>query len=269
MKKKVSIILPYYNRKELILNTLKSFEFFYSNYDNLEIIIVDDFSSENERLDNVLNFNLNIKLIRLKTKNGINPCYPYNVGVRNSVGDIIILSSPETFHTTNMFELTNNFENLNDSTYILMSVFCLTDLTLIKDLLVNFEDNIENFNLNKEFFEKNLGELGYSFNNKLGSWYLHSIHKPSGLNFLSAISRNTYFELSGFDERFRFGTGYDDDEFKERLLENNLDFIYYDNICAIHVNHEIVNNLPPTTNYNLFIQTKKNKYLKNNSWGIN
>ena len=43
-------------------------------------------------------------------------------------------------------------------------------------------------------------------------------------------------------------------------------FIYYDNANAIHVNHEIVHNLPPTTNYNLYI--KNDPYLKNDKWGL-
>ena len=49
--KKISIILPYYNRKTLLLHTLKSFEHFYCDK-NIEIVIVDDSSDEEERLEN-------------------------------------------------------------------------------------------------------------------------------------------------------------------------------------------------------------------------
>jgi len=269
MNKKVSIILPYYNRKKHILNTLESFNYFYGDKykDLLEIVIVDDTSNQEHRLEDSLNFNLNIKLIRLENKNGINPCYPYNVGVRESSGDIIILSSPETFHTTNIFKITNNFEELNNNTYLLLSVFCLTDLTLVDQLFENFDKNIKQFNENKFLFKENLGEFGYSFNNKYGSWYLHSEIRHSGLNFFTALTKEKYYEISGFDERFRFGTGYDDDEFRDRLIQSGISFIYYDDALGIHVNHEIVNNSPPTTNHNLYQETKVNKYLKNNLWG--
>jgi glycosyltransferase involved in cell wall biosynthesis len=269
MSKKVSIILPYYNRKKHILNTLESFNYFYGhNYkDLLEIVIVDDASDKEHRIDDLLDFNLNLKLINLKNKNGINPCYPYNVGVRESSGDIIILSSPETFHSTNIFKITNNFEKLNINTYLLFSVFCVTDLTLIDNLFDDFNNNIESFNKNEILFKQNLGEFGYPFNNKYGSWYLHSQIRPSGLNFFTAITKKKYYEISGFDERFRFGTGYDDDEFRDRLIESGSNFIYYDDALGIHVNHEIVNNHPPTTNNILYQETKVNKYLKNDLWG--
>ena len=108
---KVSIILPYYNRKALILLTLKSFEHFYCEQD-VEVVIVDDGSDDDHRLEDSLDFNLDIKLIRLDNKNGINPCYPYNVGVRESSGDILILSSPETFHTTNVFRNIKQLQGL-------------------------------------------------------------------------------------------------------------------------------------------------------------
>lgn len=251
--RKVSIILPYYNRKELILRTLKSLEDFYQN-ENVEIIIVDDVSDNEHRLEGELTFNLDIKLIRLEVKNGVNPCYPYNVGVRESKGDILILSSPETFHTTNMYSISNNFNNLTDDNYILFSVFCLTDLSIIDKIDV------------ERFFD-NLGENGYQFNNNYGSWYTHSEYRPSGLNFFTAITRNKFYEMSGFDERFRFGTGYDDNEFKDRLVESNTEFIYIDGAIAIHVNHEVINNMPPTTNLEIYTNSKVDKYKKNDLWG--
>lgn len=264
---KVSIILPYYNRKDLILNTLKSFEYFYKNK-NVEIVIVDDVSSDEHRLENNINFNLNIKLIRLASKTGINPCYPYNVGVRESSGDIIILSSPETFHTTDIFEVSNNFKELNDDTYLLFSVFCLTKPDLINSFKgSDFKECLEIFNEIKPNLFNNLGENGYNFNNNFGSWYTHSTHRPSGLNFFTALTRNKFYELSGFDERFRGGTGFDDDEFKIRLLESGVEFKYNDDAIGIHINHEVVNNMAPTTNQNIYNISRNNKYLKNELWG--
>jgi hypothetical protein len=114
---------------------------------------------------------------------------------------------------------------------------------------------------------EDLGENGYSYNNRFGSWYTHSIYRPTGLNFLAALTRNKFYELSGFDERFRNGTGFDDDEFRDRLLESGTIFNYIDNAIGVHINHEIVNNLPPTTNQDLYNITRIDKYLKNELWG--
>lgn len=261
-----SIILPYYNRKSLLINTLSSFVKFYSKRNDLEIIIIDDGSSVEHKLDDAIKkFNtLKIKLINLgskKNKMQVNPCYPYNVGVRNSSGKILILSSPETFHTTDMFEITNNFEKLSDSSYLLLSVFCSTSNELTESIIEN------NFIINDNNREKLLSNVNKDkFNNEYGSWYLHSIFRKTDLNFFSCITRKTYYDLCGFDERYRNGTGYDDNEFLNRLKNIADKFIYYDNANAIHVNHEIVHNLPPTTNYNLYI--KNDPYLKNDKWGL-
>lgn len=265
---KVSIILPYYNRRDLILLTLRSFEYFYSDK-NLEVVIVDDCSSEQHRLENHLDFNLDIKLVRLENKNGINPCYPYNVGVRESSGEILILSSPETLHTRSIYEVSNNFSDLNDNSYLLFSVFCLTVPTIISNIkqMTTFKDVLDSINLVEPEFHKNLGERGYPFNNNFGSWYTHSQYRPSGLNFFTAITRNRYYELSGFDERFRGGTGFDDDEFRDRLIEAGVQFKYLDGGLGIHINHEVVNNMSPTTNSGLYNRTRTEKYQKNDTWG--
>ncbi len=263
----VSIILPYYNRLPLLINTMRSFEHFYIDKD-VEVIIVDDGSSDEHRLDNY-EFKIKTKIIRLENKNGINPCYPYNVGVRHSSGDTLILSSPETFHTKDMFSITNNFSELKNDTYLLFSVFCITQNDMINEVLTEPDFNLVANKMRNSIpkFYSYLGENGYPFNNKFGSWYLHGQIRPSGLNFFTAITREKYYEMSGFDERFRFGTGFDDNEFKDRLLISNTKFIYYDNAVAIHVNHEVVNNSAPTTNQSVYQQSIIDKYKKNSEWG--
>ena len=51
---KYSIILPYYNRKQLLTTTLLSFEKFYKSREDIEIIIIDDGSNENHRLNTLV-----------------------------------------------------------------------------------------------------------------------------------------------------------------------------------------------------------------------
>jgi len=253
MSKTVSLILPYYNRKELLKKTLDSFQYFYQNDPHLEIVIVDDYSNEECRVEDLIKkYDLNILLVRIQQKNGINPCYPYNLGVRQSKGNIIVLSSPETFHTTNMFKVSDNFEELSDKTYLQFSVFCL-----VKEM----EE------IDKKKFYENLGETGYPYANRYGSWYTHSKIQSSCLNFFSAITRSNYIRLSGFDERFRYGTGYDDEDFKLRVLNLINKVIWFDGAEAIHIDHEIVDNQPPTTNQDVFNKTRKDIYKFNSNWG--
>lgn len=272
MNKKVSVILPYYNRKTLLINTLDSFSMFYEN-NNLEVVIVDDCSSEDQRLEEFVKKyqNLKIILIRLDKKDGINPCYTYNVGVRYSTGEIVILTSPETFHTSNMFDISNNFSDMKDNSYLLFSVFCLTKSNL-KEKMWNenivFKDKLQIIKDNEKFFFKDLGCNGYPYNNNYGSWYLHSNIRPTGLNFFSALTRNLYNELSGFDERFRYGTGCDDEEFRIRVFNSVRDIIYYDSAVAIHVDHEIVKSGDQVSNKGIFKKTRIDMYKKNDNWGL-
>ena len=56
---KFSIVMAYYNRKPQLINTLKQFNTYYTGY-NLEVIIIDDYSDINHRIevDDLINFDL-------------------------------------------------------------------------------------------------------------------------------------------------------------------------------------------------------------------
>jgi len=87
----VSVIICAYNPEKTIADTLKSV--FKSSYKNLEVIVIDDASTDNT-LDLCKNFPL--KIIKLKENRG--PAFSRNVGVRSVKGKIIIfLDSDVTF----------------------------------------------------------------------------------------------------------------------------------------------------------------------------
>lgn len=266
----VSIILPYYNRKQYLKVTLDSFEYYYSNRKNLQIVIVDDGSSPDDMPNDIIGqYNLWIKLIRIENKKGINPCYPNNVGVRNSDGDVIVLSSPEVMHTRNMFEASNNFEKLTNNSYLQFSAFCVTDIDIKNTLLSNdvlFKDKESLINNKIPDFYKDLGCNGYPFNNNIGSWYTHSEIKNDCFNFLSACTRDTYFNLSGFNEVFVKGTGYDDTDFRDRMLKYvDSNVVWYDDFVAIHIDHPACSS---DNNTNLLLYNKAQAYKKNDTWGL-
>lgn len=273
---KVSIVMPYYNRRSLLKVTLDSYNYFYKDRKDLEIVIVDDGSIPSQRLEDFIKvYPLDIKVIYLRQKGPvkyINPCYPYNVGVRHSSGDIIVLTSPEIFHTTNMFNVSNNFDKLHDDSYLLFSVFCITTKSLIHQLthdVLPFERKLKMVKGVSYVFYEGLGANGRdSFNNAYGSWYTHSVHRHTCLNFLSALTRKLYFNLGGFDERFRYGISYDDEEFKIRLLRRVKQLVWLDDALAIHINHEIVPG-PKKANSDLIALVKRNTmiYNNNNNWG--
>jgi glycosyltransferase involved in cell wall biosynthesis len=270
---KISLLLPTYNRKYLLYNSLKSFQHFYSHNNLLEIVLVDDCSAEKHQFPTVCEDfpTLNIKYLRIDKKYGFNPSLAYNVAARNASGDIFLLSSPETFHTCNILEICDNFNGFGTYDYYLFSVFCLTHkdfrpLMLNENLSV--EHKLNELNSFKNEFYTNLGCNGYSFNNNFGSWYLHEEIKPSKLNFLTAMSRDLYYDISGFNQAFMRGTGYDDTDFLNRLEPHIQNYKWFDAL-ALHIDHDLAANIPQNSNRALYESLCKNQtYKKNNNWGI-
>lgn len=271
--KSVSVLLPYYNRKEYLEVSLDSFTHFYSGQD-IEFIIVDDGSDPRHQLNGVVDQydKINIKLIRLDNKIGANPSRPYNVAARHAKGEILILSSPETIHTKSILNEANLFDGMSYNDYLCFSVFCPTQPAVTSRLLAKetFDQKLSYIDSIRNSFHTEVGSPPLaSFANQHGSWYLHSTHRPSHLNFLTAICARKYNDLCGFDERF-VGTGYDDNEFLDRVLPNAL-IKYYDGFEAIHVNHPPVYGTGnPISNQQMYSSIKTGMIGKwtDKGWGL-
>ena len=120
---KVSIVFAYHNRKEQLLVTLKTIE--NSQYKNLEIIIIDDGSEANQRLENIINnYKFLIKLKRLDpvNKSYHNSCVPYNYGLELATGKILIIQNPEVCHINDIISYVVKNLTINDY----MSFSCLS-----------------------------------------------------------------------------------------------------------------------------------------------
>jgi glycosyltransferase involved in cell wall biosynthesis len=269
---KSSLLLPTYNRKDLLYNSLKSFEYFYGNNESFEIVLVDDCSAEKHQFPTVCEDfpSLNIKYFRIDKKYGFNPSLAYNVAARIATGDVFILSSPETFHTCNILELCNNFEDFQTYDYYLFSVFCLTHneyRPLMRNENLPIENKLEQFDSFKHELYLNLGCNGYYYNNNFGSWYLHEVIKPSQLNFLTAMSKDLYYELSGFNQAFMRGTGYDDTDFLNRLQPLIKNYKWFE-AEALHIDHDLAANIPQNSNFVVYQSLCQNQtYKKNDNWG--
>ena len=80
----VSVIIPTYNRFDLLLKSIDSI--INQTYKNFEIIIVDD-CSDDKRYETLLD-NKNVRYFRLKERSGL-PAVTRNFGIKQSVGDWI------------------------------------------------------------------------------------------------------------------------------------------------------------------------------------
>jgi GT2 family glycosyltransferase len=273
LKPRVSFVYPYFERPSVFLATLRSLEYFYSN-ESVEIIIVDDGSRSDLIPLFPDGFSIPSKVVSILDKNGINPCLPINVGVRHSNGEIIVLSSPEVVHTDSIFKLTNGFKEFDVKDYSVFEVFAITDRLINSRMIssLTHEDFMNEFSPLKYTLDQGLGFNGYSYSNPIGSWYNHGEFKPSRLNFLSAISMDSFHRLGGFDERYRAGAGFDDYEFLRRLIRQDFKIKDVSGGPAIHLEHEEVSSrsdfrIKLNSNEKLYKNFLRRHYRQNNRWG--
>lgn len=89
----ISVIIPLYNKEQSIKNTLNSV--LVQNYDDLEVIIVDDGSTDNsasivkQYISELSSSNLDKKCVLIPQQNG-GPSAARNTGIRNAKGEWIV-----------------------------------------------------------------------------------------------------------------------------------------------------------------------------------
>ena len=123
---KYSVIMPYYKRDSHLHNTLLSYRFYYKDRNDYEIIIIEDVKNrldkdEHDKLLKVINnySDINIRLILSGFENCYNPSPMFNLGVKHSSGEFLVITNPEGFHKVNILsgldQLFNQDKNIHQS----------------------------------------------------------------------------------------------------------------------------------------------------------
>jgi len=248
MTPKLSIVMSYYNRKQLLVNTLKSISAS-KRKDDTEIIIVDDGSDEEHRLEEVRDTfdQFRIKLIRIdpKDKWWFNPCIPYNMGFKEAEGDTVIIQNPECFHFGDILDYSSKLE---DNQYFSYHAYSL-NLELTEGIY-----NLNPAGINSigfDFYDHPDGEVAdkldrlspLTFRNgpsnlegTLG-YYNHRIFRPHAFHFCCAIKRKDLLDLGGFDERYAKGVAFDDNELVCRIKRKGLEIKFIPYPLVLHQHH--------------------------------
>jgi hypothetical protein len=216
----ISVVMAYYNRRRQLDYTLKTIAAS-KQCANTEIVIVDDFSSAEHRLDNLCHQwpQLKITVIEMRglvdKKNYCNPCVPYNVGFRASQGNHIVIQNPECCHVGDILNYVTN--NLSDSNYLSFHTYGCTkeDLT--------------------DLYAK--GSITMFSHSKKARWYNHQTERPSAFHFCNAITRHNLIKLNGFDESYSQGHNYDDAELVARVKALGVSIQFVANPWSIHQYH--------------------------------
>ena len=165
-------------------------------YPGIEVSIADDGSTPAVVADGCV-------VTRLPTKDhALNPCVPINAAVNASSGDIIVLTNPEILHTENIFdEMLSSLES--DRDYVTASC---------------------------------VGGSG---------WLAHSSIKPlvngrgpmpegSQFHFCAMFYRSLWDAAGGFDEEYRAGQAFDDNDWLWRLEDAGAVFKHRDDLVVRH-----------------------------------
>jgi GT2 family glycosyltransferase len=235
---KISIATSYYNRKPQFINTLKTIQRS-AKIDDVELIVVDDCSSEQHQLHDIPEKFPFVKVITLKSEDRwyTNPCVPFNKAIKEATGDVIVLQNPECLHVGDI--LSDIVNKVTDKNYLTYGVYSINE-QISKHLYDLPYDHEHIFSMIKSQIMP-MNNVNYVHEGH-ACWYNHSIYRPAGYHFVSAMLKSNMDKLNGFDERYSNGIGFDDDEFLYRVKLLGLNVEIHDEPFAIHQWHYSENN---------------------------
>ena len=244
---KLSIIIPSFKRFHLLRWGLKSLSL-QTMPSEYEILILNEGLSDDKTAEVCKEFsNLNIRYIftgQRNTKDELKwriPCYPINIGIKQSKGEFIIITCPEVYHIDDCISPMIGALEKNPKQMV---------ITKGKD------DNIEDFLQCLEITDTRNKEQ------ELFEYYRMCNPLSTNFPFFMAISRSEALEIGGYDEDFGAGICFDDANFVERMLAKGNTYKTF-GLRIVHLYH-------PRLNYKLEeiqILWKKNEKLYNERKG--
>lgn len=237
---KISIIMAFYNRQNLLDKTLESIR--KSSVKDYELIIIDDASTVPLTCDEA-------KVIYVDKKDKWYTCsaVAFNRAMREATGDIIIIQNPECYHVGDVLKYA--VDNIKDNTYLSFGCYA-----------INRQET--------EAFHRGLMPIIYNHvvNSDGHGWYNHPTHRPVAYHFCSAIKRRDLDKIGGFDERYALGVSFDDDDFIRRIKGSGMNVKIITTPYVIHQYHTHFEMSSPSA---WRIPHQKNKALFNMGYNPN
>jgi glycosyltransferase involved in cell wall biosynthesis len=231
---KLSICMAYHNRRQLLINTLKSIAYYNIGKRDFEIIIIDDGSDKEQRIDDLPDvfpeLNIYTQYLDPKKKKYVNPCIPYNIAFSFATGDVILYQNTECLHVGDILGVIR--QNSKKGTHLTFGVYSINK---------RLQDNINR--LTKFDRDSILGVIRPMVAMKENwtdgdiCWYNHSRWRPAYGSFIWSMMKSDLEDLNGFDERYAFGFAFDDAEFTVRLERKKMIIRYSDDPLTIHQYH--------------------------------
>ena len=173
---KVSVIIVNYNGKKLLEKCLESL--FKVNYDNFEVIIVDNNSTDNS-IDFLTNNYPSVIILKLDSNKGF--AEPNNAAAKIAKGDCLLFLNNDTVVTPNF--ISEMIEVIKSNKKI----------AICQSLLLKSDSSIDS---SGDFID----ELGVCFNSKSTATKIQKIFSARGASML--IEKKIFDLIGGFDEKF-------------------------------------------------------------------
>lgn len=176
----VSVVIPTFNRKEMVVRAIESV--LQQSYPNFELIVIDDGSTDGT--EEIVNNYFSDKRFNYYYQQNKGQSAARNFGIDKSRGELIALLDSDNFWVTDKLEKQIEFYN-NNRNY---------DIMFSEIFLVDKNGNILNKKKSHRFSGNILNKLLYS-------------------NFVTnntvLINRKCFEEMGGFDEDLRYAEDYD------------------------------------------------------------
>lgn len=196
--------MAYYNRRERLEMGLASIGAAYDGLLGVEVVICDDGSSERLFVESD---KFEVHILHLPRSKPLNPCVPINRAVRASNSDRIVLTSPEVVHKK-------------------------------PALLALLDMHEPDAYVAAPCYDRARGWIA-------GKAKHGDVPVPEGahLPFCAMLSRDLFERAGGYDEEYRNGQGFEDNDFLWRLRRAGATFKLSD-VPVEHVHQRQVWNLP-------------------------
>jgi GT2 family glycosyltransferase len=217
---KYSIIMPHWERAELLRHTLQSFAFHYAGRNDWEVVIVEDSkNTDNVREVVALFVGMPIVVVRTGRDDGYNPATAFNVGVNAARGQYVVLTNPECLHFTPVLQQLDTLFAEQPHVYVVCACESIKD--------------------SGDFKRPD------TFKYRHHMWYQHTQHRNECLHFCTALRRDLFLGFDGFDERYSEGIAYEDNSFRDRVKRAGIPFVVRDDIVVLHQWHDKISGIVP------------------------
>jgi len=235
-----SVIIPYFNRKELLFNTLIALNKQQCEK-KFEVILVDDCSKDLQEKE-LEKLNLNFELHYIKNDKQYSSAYSRNIGIQNAKGNIIIFMDCDLLVDTHYIENHLKFFEYSQKKEIIQIGLRKTLKEVINDNY-SFNDLLK-YDYSIDTRENIFKTYSYNLATIKGAWHLVWSNNIS-------IPKKVLEKYGVFDPYFK-NWGLEDVELAYRFTKHGVNIAYNPLVEAFHQFHE--------RHYNseLFHQWKKN-----------